>query len=80
MAKGSLRLKREPDYWELRVYAGRDPVTDKRRYVSRAFRGGKRDANNALAQLVAEIDREGVSTEATVNRLLTAHIDHLGAC
>lgn len=77
MAKGSLRLKREPDYWELRVYAGRDPVTNKRRYVSRAFRGGKRDANNALAQLVAEVDREGVRTEATINRLLTAHIDHL---
>ena len=77
MAKGSIRLKREPDYWELRVYAGRDPVTKKRRYVSRAFRGGKREANNALAQLVAEVDREGIRTDATINRLLNAHIDHL---
>ena len=77
MAKGSMRLKREPEYWELRVYAGRDPVTKKNRYVSRAFRGGKRDANSALAQLVAEVDREGVRTEATINSLLSAHIDHL---
>ncbi|MCP5034478.1 MAG: tyrosine-type recombinase/integrase [Actinomycetia bacterium] len=77
MAKGSIRLKREPDYWELRVYAGRDPVTNKRRYVSRGFRGGKREANNALAQLVAEVDREGIRTEATISRLLNTHIDHL---
>lgn len=52
-------------------------MTKKRRYVSRAFRGGMREANNALAQLVAEVDREGVWTEATINRLLNAHIDHL---
>ena len=70
MAKGSIRLKRAPDYWELRVYSGRDPLTDKRRYVSRSFRGGKRDANNALAQLVAEVDREGVRAKATVAALL----------
>ncbi|MCP4967131.1 MAG: hypothetical protein GY926_18100, partial [bacterium] len=76
MTKGSIRLKREPDYWELRVYAGRDPVTNKRCYVRRGFRGEKREANNALAQLVAEVDREGIRTESTISRLPTAHTHH----
>ena len=43
-----MRLKREPDYWEVRAYAGRDPATGKHRYVSRTFRGGKRDASRLL--------------------------------
>ena len=67
MAKGSVRLKREPNYWELRAFAGRDPVSGRKRYVSRAIRGGKREANAALAQLVAEVDRDGVRTEATIS-------------
>ncbi|MEZ5411233.1 MAG: site-specific integrase [Acidimicrobiales bacterium] len=79
MAKGSLRLKREPDYWELRAYAGRDPISGKKRYVTRVFRGGKREANSMLAQLVAEVDRAGPRTEGTVGYLLDAHIDHLAA-
>lgn len=80
MAGGSLRLKREPNYWEMRVYAGRDPITAKRRYASRTFRGGKRDANHALAAFVAEVNRETVSTsEATVDSVLAAHVDHLEA-
>ena len=79
MAKGSLRLKREPDYWELRAFAGRDPITGKKRYVTRGFRSGKREANSMLAQLVAEVDRAGARTEGTVGYLLGAHIDHLAA-
>jgi integrase len=80
MSGGSLRLKREPDYWELRVYAGRDPVTQKKRYVSRTFRDGKREANKALNVFVAEVSRETVTTnEATVDTLLATHVDHLEA-
>jgi integrase len=79
MSGGSLRLKREPDYWELRVYAGRDPVTQKKRYVSRTFRGGKREANKALADLRHEVNRDAVTADVTVNRLLASHIDHLAA-
>jgi integrase len=77
VARGSLRLKREPDYWELRAYAGTDPITARPRYVSRSFRGGKRDANKALAQLVAEIDSTGTQADQTVAGLLVAYIDHL---
>jgi hypothetical protein len=29
--------------WELRVYAGRDSVTRRKRYLTRTVRGGKRE-------------------------------------
>jgi integrase len=72
-----MRLKREPDYWELRAYAGRDPITARPKYVSRSFRGGKRDAGKALTQLVAEIDVKGAQADLSVDGLLGSHIDHL---
>jgi hypothetical protein len=67
VARGSMRLKREPDYWELRAYAGRDPITGRPRYVSRSFRGGKRDAGKALTQFVAEIDVKGTQADLSSN-------------
>ncbi|WP_395152523.1 tyrosine-type recombinase/integrase [Ilumatobacter sp.] len=77
MARGSMRLKRQPDYWEFRAYAGRDPITARPKYVSRSFRGGKRDAGKALTQLVAEIDVQGTQADLSVDGLLGSHIDHL---
>lgn len=77
MARGSMRLKREPDYWELRAYARREPITGRPKYVSRTFRGGKRDAGKALTQLVAEIDVKGTQADLSVDGLLRSHIDHL---
>ena len=74
-----MRLKRPPDYWELRAYAGRDPLTGKTRYVSRSYRGGKRGASSALNRLVAEVDDGDVTAEQSINGLLAAHIDHLDA-
>jgi integrase len=51
---GSLRLVREPDVWELRVYVGRDPAGKvKHRY--QRFVGKKRDAQRALEELVADV-------------------------
>jgi hypothetical protein len=61
-----VRLKRDPDYWELRAYAGRDPISGRPRYVSRSFRGGKRDAGKALTQFVAEIDVKGTQADLSV--------------
>jgi len=75
--RGSVRLKRDPDYWEVRAYAGTDPLSGKDRYTSRTVRGGRRDAEKLLAQLVAKLDREGPTTRHTLNELLTSHIDHL---
>lgn len=76
---GSVRLKREPNYWEVRAYAGRDSATGKHRYVSRSIKGNKRDAQRLLTKLTAELDNHGPTARNTVNELLTAHVDHLEA-
>lgn len=39
----------------LRVYVGRDPLTRKKVWKARSFRGTKREAEKALAALVAEV-------------------------
>ena len=44
-----------PNKWELRVSAGRDPVTHRYRQVSRVVRGTKKEAVAALAALVAQV-------------------------
>ena len=74
---GALR-EREPGVWELRVRAGRDPLTGKYRQVSRTFRGGKRQAQTALALFAAEVARglEG-GTDADVSVLLDRWIEQL---
>lgn len=77
--RGSVRLKRTPDYWEVRAYAGRDPLTGKDSYTSQTVRGGRREAEKLLVQLVAKLDREGPTARHTVSELLAAHIDHLEA-
>lgn len=62
--------ERSPGVWELRVYAGRDPVTGKPRQISRTFRGAKRAANAALNDLVTANAENAVGTSATFGRLL----------
>jgi integrase len=67
--QGSMRQR--VGAWELRVYVGRDPLSGRKRWVSRSFKGAKRDAQVALAALVTELDgnRPGPSG-ATVGHLL----------
>ena len=72
--RGSLREK-APEVWELRVYVGVDPVTGKKRTLSRTFRGGKRAANKELARLVTEYGGQGVATEKTFGELLERRLD-----
>ena len=43
--------------WELRVFLGRDPVTGKKRYATKTVRGGKREAQSALAAMITEAER-----------------------
>ena len=61
------------------AYAGRDPLTGKRRYVSRAFRGSKREAQGALDRLVIEVD-DGVEggSVGTVGELLDRYVEVFG--
>jgi len=44
----------EPGKWRLRVFAGKDPVTGKRRQPERTFYGSKTAARRALAEFSAE--------------------------
>lgn len=60
----------EPGLWELVVDAGRDPVTGRRRRVTRRFRGNLREAKKARAALVVEVSRgRHDGTKATVDDL-----------
>ncbi len=75
--KGSMREKR-PGYWQLRVFEGTDPLTGKKRYRTKVFRGTKRQAQSALAVLVTEVDGGVVEPKkCTVAELLDAWLDHI---
>jgi len=49
--RGNIR-RRSRDSWTLQVYGGLDQATGKKRYVSRTFKGSKKDAERALANLI----------------------------
>jgi integrase len=64
-------LRRRGDAWELRAYAGRDPVSHREVYRTRTFRGGKREAEKALANFVQEVAGGGhAASDATVGALV----------
>lgn len=48
-------IRRRGAVWELRAYVGRDPVTGRKKYLTRTFRGGKRAAEEVLAKFVTEV-------------------------
>jgi integrase len=58
---GSLRLVKEPDVWELRVFVGRNSAGKVRHRYAR-FVGKKRDAQRALEELVADVRRTDAET------------------
>ena len=47
--------ERAPGVWEIIVEAGRDPVTGRRRQVSRSVRGGVREAKKLRADVLTEV-------------------------
>lgn len=53
--RGNIR-KRGKDSWEVRVDMGRDPLTGKRRQVSRTIKGTKRDAQALAASLISQYE------------------------
>ncbi len=62
--------ERAPGAWELIVEGSRDPVTGKRRQVSRMFHGSLREAKAARAELIVEVKRGRHSgTAGTVDEL-----------
>src|SRR3954453_18226836 len=81
MVRGSMR-ERTPGCWQLRVFEGTDPISGKKHYRTRMFRGGKRAASKELSKFVAEVDGGVVApARKTIGALLDewlAHIEHLG--
>jgi len=63
-------LRRRGSAWELRAYAGRDPVTGWDVYRTRSFKGGRRDAEDALAKFVQEVAGSHSTRDATVGDLV----------
>ncbi len=72
--KGHLRKRGEA--WELRAYAGIDPLTNRQKYVTRTFRGGKREVEEALARFVTEVSGGGhAAQDTTVGDLIRQWLD-----
>jgi integrase len=67
--RGSLREKRS-GVWEVRVEVGRDPVTGRRRQLSRTVHGNKRAAQRLLNKLASDADLGlHIGTDATFVQL-----------
>jgi len=58
-------IRQRGDTWELRAYVGRDPVTGRKKYLTRTFRGGKRAAEEALTKFVVEVGGGGHASQDT---------------
>ena len=52
---GSIR-QRGKQSWEVRSFAGKDPATGKKRYVTKTIRGTRKEAEVALGRLLGEIE------------------------
>lgn len=66
-----MRNRRGPNYWELQVEVGSDPLTGRRRRITKTFRGTKRAAQKALAEFVAETTANNhLATDGTLGYLL----------
>jgi integrase len=64
-------------HWQLRVFAGLDPVTGKERRVSRTFHGGKRAADAELRKFIAATESMSAGTSARLSYLFAEWIRHL---
>ena len=74
--RGSMRQRSEGS-WELRVFVGLDPLTGRRQDVTKTIRGGKRDAQRALAALVSgPAPAAGPTATMTVRDMLNRWFEH----
>ena len=63
--------------WQLRLYAGIDPTTEKpRQHVRTITAKTKRDAQKALDDFAREMGRDGPTTTKTVGQLLDEYMMH----
>ena len=77
--RGHLR-ERERGVWRLYVDLGRDPITRRRRQLTRTVHGNRRDAETALAHLVTEVTSQRPhSADGTVAHMIDAWWAHAAA-
>ena len=64
-------VRKRGDSWEMRVYAGTDPETGKRKWVSATTKGTRRAAQRELVEFAARVDYpRRMTSQATVANLL----------
>jgi integrase len=69
-------VRRRGNSWELRAYVGVDPTTGRAKYLTRTFRGGKREADEALARFVTEVSGSGhAAKDTTLSELIRRWLD-----
>ncbi len=68
--------ERKPGTWELRAYAGRDPLTRRDRYRTKTVKAsGRRQAETQLASFVAEVATQPAATKKTFGELVERWIE-----
>jgi integrase len=84
---GTVR-ERQPGVWEVRVYVGRDPVSNAPRQVSRIIRAGPRTKTGRPPKAVTDLEHEleveaeegkltGAGKTGSVSLLLDRYVEHL---
>ena len=59
------------DAWRVMVYAGRDPVTGRKRQLTRTVQGTKKDAENARNEMLVAVQQgQATGTNVTFGELL----------
>ena len=72
-------VRRRGNSWELRAYVGADPTSNRAKYLTRTFRGGKREADEALARFVTEVSGGGhAAKDTTLSELIRRWLDLVG--
>lgn len=69
-------LERRGDAWRITIDVGRDPLTGRRRRISRTVHGTKAEAERTQARLIIEATKHRGSRTRTVGALLEAWLDH----
>lgn len=74
------KQERSPGVWRLRVFTGTDPVTGNARQATRTFRGTKKQADSALAELVRDLGKGMVTSDpSTLAQYLDRWLDHIAS-
>jgi integrase len=78
MASGYIR-ERTPGRFTIEVYAGRDPMTGKKRWLYKTVKGSRSDAEHQRNLMLVQVGSAGsAGTETTLSELMELWIDTVG--